>query len=78
VCLELGLDRLVNLNMEADFIGKAEFKRIRIAGVSRKHMGVLIDGPELSGPTSNFWDLEKAGECAGHGQGGLCGCLISP
>jgi len=62
---ELGLDRLVNLDMEADFIGKAALKRIRREGVSRKHIGLLIDGPALSGPNTNFWDLEKEGECVG-------------
>jgi aminomethyltransferase len=62
---ELGLDRLVNLDMEADFIGKAALRRIRNEGVSRKHIGLLIDGPALSGPNTNFWDLEKEGECVG-------------
>ena len=62
---ELGLDRLVNLDMEADFIGKAALKRIRTEGVSRKHIGLLIDGPALSGPNTNFWDLGKEGECVG-------------
>ncbi|MGA8259970.1 MAG: hypothetical protein WB783_07145, partial [Arenicellales bacterium] len=36
---ELGMDRLVNLDMEADFIGKAALRRIRGTGVSRKQVG---------------------------------------
>jgi len=62
---ELGLDRLVELDMEADFIGKAALKRIREKGVSRKHVGLVIDGPALLGPNTKFWALEKDGECLG-------------
>lgn len=62
---ELGLDRLVELDMEADFIGKAALKRIREEGVSRKQVGLVIDGAALSGPNTRFWALENAGECVG-------------
>ncbi|WP_020680012.1 glycine cleavage T C-terminal barrel domain-containing protein [Marinobacterium rhizophilum] len=62
---ELGLDRLVELDMEADFIGKAALKRIREEGVSRKQVGLVIDGAALSGPNTKFWALEKDGECVG-------------
>jgi len=62
---ELGLDRLVELDMEADFIGKAALKRIREAGVSRKQVGLVIDGPALAGPNSRFWALEKDGKQVG-------------
>jgi aminomethyltransferase len=62
---ELGLDRLVELDMEADFIGKAALKRIREEGVSRKQIGVVIDGAALSGPNTKFWGLEKDGESVG-------------
>jgi glycine cleavage system aminomethyltransferase T len=41
---ELGLDRLVNLDMEADFIGKAALRRIRDSGVSRKQVGLRSKG----------------------------------
>jgi aminomethyltransferase len=62
---ELGLDRLVELDMEADFIGKAALKRIREEGVSRKQIGLVIDGAALSGPNTKFWGLEKDGESVG-------------
>ncbi|MBV1787156.1 glycine cleavage system protein T [Marinobacterium sp. D7] len=62
---ELGLDRLVELDMEAEFIGKAALKRIREQGVSRKQVGVLIDGPALSGPNTKFWTLENEGQSVG-------------
>ncbi len=54
---ELGLDRLVNTEMEADFIGKAALKRIRDAGVSRKQVGLKIDCAPLQGPNTTFWPL---------------------
>jgi aminomethyltransferase len=60
---ELGLDRLVNTEMEADFIGKAALKRIREAGVSRKQVGLVIDGAPLQGPNTTFWPL-RVGEKA--------------
>ncbi|WP_299198105.1 glycine cleavage T C-terminal barrel domain-containing protein [uncultured Amphritea sp.] len=62
---ELGLDRLVELDMEADFIGKSALKRIREEGVSRKQVGLLIDSPALTGPNTRFWTLEKEGEQVG-------------
>ncbi len=62
---ELGLDRLVELDIEADFIGKSALKRIREEGVSRKQVGLIIDGPALTGPNTQFWTLEKEGEAVG-------------
>lgn len=62
---ELGMDRLVELDMEADFIGKSALKRIREEGVSRKQVGLVLDGPALKSPNSRFWDLEKDGEHVG-------------
>jgi len=62
---ELGMDRLVELDIEADFIGKSALKRIREEGVSRKQVGLVIDGPALTGPNSRFWALKKEGEQVG-------------
>ncbi len=62
---ELGLDRLVELDIEADFIGKSALKRVREEGVSRKQVGLIIDGPALTGPNTQFWTLEKDGEAVG-------------
>ncbi len=62
---ELGLDRLVNLDMEADFIGKAALRRIRDEGVSRKQIGLIIDGAPLRGPNTTFWAISKDGEAIG-------------
>ncbi|MCH8550849.1 MAG: glycine cleavage system protein T [Natronospirillum sp.] len=62
---ELGMDRLVDLEMEADFIGKAALMRIRDEGVARKQVGLVIDGPALSGPNTRFWAIGKDGERVG-------------
>ena len=44
---EIGLGRLVDTELEADFIGKAALQRIKEAGVTRKLVGVEIDGEPL-------------------------------
>lgn len=59
---ELGFDRLVNLDMEADFIGKAALRRIKEEGVSRKQVGLILDGAPLTGPNTTFWGVQSAGE----------------
>jgi len=62
---ELGLDRLVNLDMEADFIGKAVLRRIRAEGVRRKQVGLIVDGAPLKGPNTTFWPIHKHGATIG-------------
>ena len=62
---ELGLDRLVNLDMEAKFIGKAALQRIRALGVSRRQVGVRIECKPLKGPNTTFWPLSADGEIVG-------------
>jgi aminomethyltransferase len=44
---ELGLDRLVDVDKEADYMGKEALARIRQQGVSRKLVGIEIDGERL-------------------------------
>jgi aminomethyltransferase len=62
---ELGLDRLVNLDIEADFIGKAALRRIKEQGTSRKQVGLIIDGEPLQGPNTSFWAIKKDGATIG-------------
>ena len=62
---ELGLDRLVNLDMEADFIGKAALRRIRDGGVTRKQVGLRIEGSPLKGPNTRFWPISQDGTTIG-------------
>ncbi len=62
---ELGLDRLVNLDMEAEFIGKEALQRIHHEGVSRKQVGLVIDGDPLGGPNTSFWPVQNGGATIG-------------
>lgn len=62
---ELGLDRLVNLEMEAEFIGKAALRRIRDEGVRRMQVGLVIDGAPLKGPNTTFWPVQRQGRTVG-------------
>ena len=62
---ELGLDRLVNLDSGADFIGKAALQRIKDTGVSRAQVGLVIDGAPLAGPNTTFWSITKDGAAVG-------------
>ena len=62
---ELGLGRLVNLDMEASFIGKAALREIKEQGVSRKQVGLIIEGAPLTGPNTTFWPVSKDGTAIG-------------
>ena len=62
---ELGLDRLVNVDMDADFIGKSALRKIRDTGVTRKQVGLIIDCAPLKGPNTTFWAIVKDGETVG-------------
>ena len=62
---ELGLDRLVNLDIEAEFIGKAALSHIRDNGVNRNQVGLFIEGDPLSGPNTTFWPLIQRGKVVG-------------
>jgi glycine cleavage system aminomethyltransferase T len=62
---ELGLGRLIDLDMDADFIGKAALKKIYAQGVNRKQVGLCIDGDPLSGPNNEFWPIMVEGEQVG-------------
>lgn len=58
---ELGLDRLVNLDAEADFVGKAALRQIQQQGVSRIQIGLVIDCAPMTGPNTTFWPINKDG-----------------
>ena len=62
---ELGLDRLIDLDGDFDFIGKSALQKIRTTGVTRQHIGLIINGPAIKGPNTRFWTLEKSGKTAG-------------
>ena len=56
---ELGLDRLVNLESEINFVGKDALKKIKQDGIKRKQVGIEIDCEPLKGPNTTFWKLQK-------------------
>ena len=62
---ELGLERLVDLDMEADFIGKAALTKIAEQGVRRKQVGIEIDGEPLTGANNDFWPIIVGSEQIG-------------
>ena len=62
---ELGLDRLVNLDMKAEFIGKAALRRIKDEGVKRKQVGLIIDCDPFAGPNTTFLTINKGGDAIG-------------
>lgn len=62
---ELGADRLVDLEMDADFIGRSALRRIREGGVQRLQTGLEIDGLRLSEPNDEHWPVRTDGERVG-------------
>jgi glycine cleavage system aminomethyltransferase T len=62
---ELGLGRLVNLDIEANFIGKSALRLIKAKGVERKQVGLILDGAPLRGPNTSFWTITDKEETIG-------------
>jgi glycine cleavage system aminomethyltransferase T len=61
----IGMGRLVDLDMETDFIGKAALKKIAAEGPKSRLVGVELDGEEIRG-NEDFWDISHGGEKVGH------------
>ena len=57
---ELGLDRLINLDGDFDFIGKDALRQIKAQGVTQKQVGLVIDTPPLASPNTRFWPVLNA------------------
>ncbi len=62
---ELGMGRLVDLDMEADFVSKAALTKIKDRGVSQQLVGLEIDGDPFVGSNDFFWPIMKDGVQAG-------------
>ena len=62
---ELGLDRLVNLDTEINFIGKQALKKIKEEGVKRKQVGLEIKNTALQAPNTTFWTIFFDGKKVG-------------
>ena len=54
---ELGLGRLVDLEMDSEFIGKDALKKIKQQGVSRQQVGLEIECAPLEGPNTSYWPI---------------------
>ena len=54
---ELGLGRLIDLEMDADFIGKDALKRIQSDGVKRSQVGLEISCSPLQHPNTTSWPI---------------------
>ena len=54
---ELGLDRLVYLDGNINFIGKDSLKKIKRDGVKRKQIGLELKCKPLKGPNTRFWSI---------------------
>ncbi len=63
---ELGLDRLINLDIEANFIGKEALSKIQKDGVNRQQVGIEIDCPPLQGPNTRPWSVTIDSIKVGH------------
>ena len=62
---ELGLDRLINLDNEVNFIGKNALKKIKQDGIKRKQVGLELYCKPLKGPNTTFWPVHKDGKKIG-------------
>jgi len=62
---ELNLGRLVNLDIESNFIGKDALRKINQDGVKRKQVGVILDCEPLTGPNTTFWEVTKDNHIVG-------------
>jgi len=61
---EVGLDRFVDLDQSADFVGKTALTEIRARGVTRRLAGVILDGPPMAA-NQHVWPVAAGGEWTG-------------
>jgi glycine cleavage system aminomethyltransferase T len=67
--VDLGYEWMVDLDQEADFVGKEALRRIKAEGISRKLVGVEIGGEKLGsyndGTMVDFFPVHKNGDRVG-------------
>ena len=54
---EMGLERLVSLDSDINFIGKKALIEIQKKGIKRQQIGLEIEGDCLTGPNTIFWEI---------------------
>ena len=62
---EIGFGWTVDLDQEADFVGKEALKRIKAEGIQRKLVGVEIEGDRIQGWNEDFWPVHSDGKAIG-------------
>lgn len=62
---ELGLGRLVDLDMDADFVSKEALRKVKAKGVSQQLVGLEIEGAPFVGSNDYFWPIVKDGTQVG-------------
>lgn len=62
--LEVGLGRLIDWDKE--FLGKAALEKIRDEGVTRRLIGIYLDGPALLKNNEHRWPVVSGGESVGY------------
>jgi glycine cleavage system aminomethyltransferase T len=61
-----GLERLVELDVPADFIGRKALERIKADGVKRKLVGIELSGDALAAELVAYWPVFHQGKQVGH------------
>jgi glycine cleavage system aminomethyltransferase T len=54
---EVGLERLVDLDKDDDFIGKLALTNIKKNGAKNKQIGLVIECDPFQNPNNEFWDI---------------------
>ena len=71
----IGLDRLVDVDQDIDFIGKEALKKIKENGTASKLIGVEMDGDPIDKVPEHFWTVLNL---EGRKIGRLSRCIYSP
>ena len=71
----IGLDRLVDVDQDIDFIGKEALKKIKENGTTSKLIGVEMDGDPIDKVPEHFWTVLNL---EGKKIGMLSRCIYSP
>ena len=71
---ELGMDKFIALDQPHDFIGKDALIAMKKTGVSRRFMGLVIDGPKLLATNEDRLAISFNGAAAGY----VSACVFSP
>ena len=62
---EVGLERLVDEGKSTDYVGRDALRRIKASGVTRRLVGVEIDGPAIEFNAAK-WPVRASGRAVGH------------